>query len=182
MLAAAGCGTASSARTGSQPGGPASAPAERPLAETWKPGGAYTGPTPPAGLLRPTGTWQLKTHAANGYSFKDSITFGVPLHYAIPRTLLDCNTAYPDDTRDLDPGLYVIPYAINIKNLTPQQALATTPEVAALYEKPRDDGSSNTDTVNVQVTGQTGSFQTWADGACTLDVSSLSRSKIGFSW
>jgi hypothetical protein len=152
--------------------GSASAPAERPLAETWKPGGAYAGPVPPAGLLGPTGTWQLKTRYTNGYAMKDSITFGVPLHYAVPRTLLDCNTAYPGDTRDLDPGLYVIPYAINIKNLTPQQSPAGFPEMSASYEKLRDDGSGqNTDTVSTQVTGMSGSFQTWADGACTLNVS-----------
>jgi hypothetical protein len=166
LLAAgvAGCGSA-----GPGSAGGASAPAERPLAVTWKIGGAYAGPVPPANPMPgPTGTWQLNPRHTNGYTFKDSITFGVPLHYAIPRVLIDCNTAYPDDVADLDPGQYVIPYSIHIKNLTPQQAGALAPEMTVTYDKPRGDGT--TDSVRVQVTGDEGSNQTWADGSCTLDV------------
>jgi hypothetical protein len=70
---------------------------------------------------------------ARGYTEQLTVRVGVPLHYAIPRVLEDCYTAYPDYHSDLDPGLYVIPIQSVIRRprrssraSTPRMPTATT--------------------------------------------------------
>lgn len=108
-----------------------------------------------------TNTLQLRPYTnPDGYKIRDSITFGVPLHYAVPQQLFDCSSsAYQFD---LQPGKVVIPIMIHIQNLTPQQSPAFYPTLH-ITDK---DGN-----YGVQITGASGSANMWADGSCAQSVS-----------
>jgi hypothetical protein len=171
LLVLAGCGTASSAGTGSQPSEqPSSAPA---AVATWQPGGTYTGPVPPANgvLPGPTGKWLLPPITTQeGYKVSDNVVLGVPLHYAIPNTMKDCYSAY-SYSQDLPPGQYVIPFAITIQNLTGQQARAAYPVVWAS----NPDGAT---TVDMTSSGANGNDESglWQDGSCNSQVNMITNS------
>ena len=162
-LAAAGCASSGSTGSGTAPGN--AAPAQAPAAASWKPGGSYTGPVPPPSLPSPVNRWALKPYTGpNGYKVQDSIVFGVPLHYAIPQDLINCDTAYPGQRQDLPPGQYVVPFEVTVTNQTGQQAPAI---VAGLWA---GDASGNA-TLDVTNGMQNGNDTNglWADGSCTLN-------------
>jgi hypothetical protein len=91
---------------------------------------------------------------------QDDIVFGVPLHYAIPTALEDCNLSDPV-TQDLPPGQYVTPFAIIIHNQTAQQARAIAPGVWIT-------DSSGNPTLDITGSGMNGNDTgaTWANGDC----------------
>ena len=163
LLLTAACGSVSTSSPGSV--ATSAAPAV-PAAAAWHPGGTYTGPVPPAALLGPTNTWHLNPYTnSDSYKVQDDIVFGVPLHYAIPTALEDCNLEDPV-TQDLPPGQYVIPFAIIIHNRTAQQAPAITPGVWITDSS----GSPTLDMAGSNMNGNdTGA--TWANGDCETNYS-----------
>jgi len=166
IILAACSGTSGGSGAGS--GGNANTPATTPVAKTWSPGGAYTGPIPPAnGLPGPVSTWQLKPYTnADGYRMQDSVTFGVPLHFAIPNYLRDCYGGYQGGQLDLPPGEFVVPFEKHFANQTGQQAPAFGPDVWA--------GDSNgSPTVDVTGGNKDGNdtSATWANGDCSASDS-----------
>jgi hypothetical protein len=160
----AGCGSAA-ATGGSQ--GTASTPAAGTPAAAWVPGGAYTGPVPPAGLLGPVHGWQLAPYTnPDGYKVQDRIDFGVPLHFRIPNRVKDCFSAY-DYTYDLKPGQFAVPFAITVKNLLPQQGVAITPGMYATYDgQPDSYGQVTSQSLDVTSVGSA----LWGDGTCSSDT------------
>ena len=149
-------------------GGNAGSPATTPVATTWSPGGAYTGPIPPAnGLPGPLNTWQLKVYtSADGYRMQDSVTFGVPLHYAIPNYLRDCYSGYQGGQQDLPPGEFVVPFEEHFANQTGQQAPAFGPDVWA----GDSNGNPTLDVTNGNKNGNDTSAA-WANGDCSASDS-----------
>jgi len=91
--------------------------------------------------------------------------FGVPLHYAIPNTLKDCDSAY-SYTNDLPPGQYVIPFEIKIHNLLAQQGRAMFPVVQAVIPT-GNDSYGEPSTSQLPVTGAGGTSIIWQDGTCS---------------
>jgi hypothetical protein len=161
---AAGCGPAvAGSGTAVSPGSSSAASSAAPAAATWQPGGTYTGPVPPADPIPgPRHTWQLAIYTdPNGYQVKDRIIFGVPLHYAVPQRLFDCNSS-ADYQFDLPPGQYVVPFEVTVKNLLHQQAKAVYPGVSAAVPE----GS-------LPVAGVSGRDTMWSDGNCTLAAQRL---------
>jgi hypothetical protein len=152
------------ASSSSQSAAPASS---APAALTWQIGGAYTGPVPPTWPLPGFhGGIRLAPYAdSRGYTSQVTIQFGVPLHYAIPQDLINCNTAYPGRSQDLDPGYYVIPFTIQVHNLTGQQSPALIP---AYQVNTGTDSSSN----QIQVTGidNYDNSGVWSGGACSEGI------------
>jgi hypothetical protein len=160
LAAVAACGPATSSTSGSAPASPAQS---APAAATWDAGGTYTGSVPPADPLPgPRVTWQLNPYTnPDGYRVKDSIKFGVPLHFAVPQELFDCNSSASYQF-DLPPGQIVVPFEITIKNLINQQGRAIYPSMSVTSSEG-----------NFQVTGMSGSALPWRDGTCTTETSHL---------
>ena len=166
-LALAACGSNGSSTSADSSGG-GQAPASTPAAVTWHVGGTYTGPVPPGGPMpSPLHTWQLNSYTSpDGYRLKDSITFSVPLHYAIPRLMQDCYGGYQGGSEDLPPGQFVVPFEIRITNLLGQQSRAIGPDVWA------GDGNGNA-TIDITGGDKNGNDTSalWANGDCSSEVS-----------
>lgn len=157
---AAGCGPAAAGSgAGASPGN--SSPAA-PAAATWHSGGSYTGPVPPGDPIpAPRGGWQLPLFTSpQGYKVVNTLKFGVPLHFGIPNRMHDCFSAY-NYKFDLPPGQEMIPFEIQIHNLTGQSSPGIWPGMSAT-----DSAGNSIDITNY------GSML-WANGDCASDVSHI---------
>lgn len=95
-------------------------------------------------------------------SIQAVLSFGVALHYAIPREGFDCNLG-PSGSQDLPPGQYVIPFTYSMENMINQQNGGQEPQVWV----------TGADGNQLQIAGQSGSLMTWVDdqgGSCSAPL------------
>src|SRR4051812_43850329 len=157
----AGCSANGTISSSASSAAPTSATASASTGLDWHVDGAYTGPCPPGVTPMPGPVHSVPVPPgtdSSGYKNQSTLSFGVPLHFSIPRQGFDCYLG-SSGASDLPPGQYVVPFAFTTKNMINQQAPAFTPQI---WEQ--EDTSGNP---SVQITGQSSSLLTWeSDGSC----------------